>query len=123
MKENKYYKFFHSTVLGGIICGIDHPIEWIINAHRTPGGNLTPEYYQEVEKYVPRFLVEIFESLFMRSPDSATEVLEMCDNHYPEGHLCRGYFNFLKPDIEKYLRENVKLLEAEEAEDEGIPEE
>jgi len=100
-----YYKFFHYTVTLGLGCGLDHPVEWIINAHRTPRGTLTPTYYWKVEKYVPRFLVEIFESLFMRSPDSATEVLEMCNNHYPEGHLCRGYFNFLKPNIEEYLKE------------------
>jgi len=117
-----YYKFFHSTVLGGIACGLNHPVEWIINAHRTPGGTLTPAYYWKVEKHVPRFLVEIFKSLFLRLPDSASEVLEMCDlflrlpdsasevlemcdNHYPKGHLCRGYFNFLKVDIEEYLKE------------------
>lgn len=99
-----YYKFFHSIVLNGIMCGLDHPVEWIINAHRTPGGTLPLDYYQKVEKYVPRFLVEIFESLFLRLPTNATEVLEMCDNHYSEGHLCRGYFNFLKTDIEEYLR-------------------
>jgi len=105
-----YYKFFHSTVLGGIACGLNHPVEWIINAHRTPGGTLTPAYYWKVEKHVPRFLVEIFKSLFLRLPDSASEVLEMCDNHYPKGHLCRGYFNFLKVDIERYLK-NVKGVE------------
>lgn len=101
-----YYRFFHSTVLDGITYGLNHPIEWIINTHRTPGGTLTPAYYRGVEKHTPRFLVDIFKSLFLSRPNNATELLNMCDNYYPEGHLCRGYFSFLKPDIEKYLKEN-----------------
>jgi len=108
-EEGEYLRFFHDVVLTGIACGLDHPIEWIINAHRAPGGSLTQECYQEVEKHTPRFLVEVFENLFMRRPNNATEVLEMCDNHYPEGHLCRGYFNFLKADIERYLGGNSRL--------------
>ena len=98
-----YYRFFHYVVTLGIASGLRHPVEWLINAHRVPGGTLAPEYYQRVEKNTPRFLTDIFDSLNFGLPNSADDILNMCDEVYPERHLCKGYFQFLKTDIEKYL--------------------
>jgi len=110
-KDEEYYKFFYGAVLSGIASGLTHPVEWMINTHRVPGGSMTPEYYREVERYVPRALIDIFEALHLELPRNANEILEMCDSHYPEGHLCRGYFEFLKQDIERCLKKVVKERE------------
>jgi len=57
-----YYRFFRNTVLCGIACSLEHPVEWLINIHRV-----------------------IFEALHLELPRNADEILEMCDSHYPEG--------------------------------------
>jgi len=103
---NDYYKFFHFTVTLGLECGLTHPVEWAINVHRTPGGTLSSDYYKKVNRYLPRYLVEIFKCFYLRCPENADEVLKMCDDHYPEGHMCKGYFSALKSEIEKYIKEN-----------------
>ncbi len=99
-----YCEFFHHVVMTGIVCGLRHPVEWVINAHRVPGGALTADYYQWVEKYIPQFLSEIYKATFFREPSSARDVLDMCDAHYPDGHLCKGYFNFLEEKIDEYIK-------------------
>jgi hypothetical protein len=101
--ELAYLRFFHFAVTGGIICGLDHPIEWAINAYRTPGFTPSPDHYRDARKHLPQFLCEMFRNLNMREPESADEVLTWCDEHYPEGHLARRYFEFLKPEITGYL--------------------
>ena len=110
-KDEEYYKFFYGAVLSGIASGLRYPVEWLINIHRVPGGSMTPEYYQEVERYIPRALIDIYETLHLELPRSADEVLKMCDSHYSEGHLCRGYFEFLKHDIERCLKKVVEERE------------
>ena len=106
-----YYRFFRNTVLCGIACSLEHPVEWLINIHRVPGGSMTTEYYQEVERHIPRALIDIFEALHLELPRNADEILEMCDSHYPEGHLCRGYFEFLRQDIEECLEKVIEERE------------
>ena len=103
--ELAYLRFFHFAVTGGIICGLDHPIEWAINAYRTPGGTLSADYYRDARKHLPRFLCEMYRDLNMREPETADEVLAWCDEHYRKDHLCRGFFGFLKEEIDGYLKE------------------
>ncbi|MCD6262328.1 MAG: hypothetical protein J7J52_04830 [Deltaproteobacteria bacterium] len=99
-----YHEFFHYAVLAGIASGLQHPVDWLVYVHRMPEENMTPEYYQEVERFLPRLLIDFFGSLNLRLPTNADEVLRMCDKHYPKGHLCRGYFTFLRQDIEKEIK-------------------
>ena len=100
-----YYKFFYEAVTAGIACGLSHPVEWMVNIHRLPGGSMHPDYYKTIESYLPRALVDIFKNSNMRLPKNADEILNMCNLHYPEGHICRGYFDFLGKEIEKYVKE------------------
>lgn len=104
-EELAYLRFFHFAVTAGIICGLDHPIEWAINAYRTPGGTLSGDHYRDARKHLPRFLCEMFEDLNQKEPEGTDEVLAWCDEHYREGHLARGFFGFLRPEVDRYLEE------------------
>jgi len=106
--DSAYNRFFVSAVKTGWLCGLLHPVEIAINAHRTPGGTLSEEYYRTVEKHLPRFLCEVYEDVLTRTPESAEDVLEFCDSHYHQGHLCRGYFDFLRDDIQKYVQAHYR---------------
>jgi hypothetical protein len=101
----EYYKFFYSTVTAGICCGLGHPIEWIINIHRTPGGTLGDNYYKTVETHVPRFLYELFQNLYLEDPEDADDIIKMCNSHYKNSpnQFCNYYFAFLIPQIQKYI--------------------
>ena len=98
--ENEYLRTFHWIVTSGIVCGLDHPIEWAVNALRTPGATLEEDYYERMYHHLPRFLVEMFEAEHCRESESIEELRSWCDNHYPEGHLCRGFFS----DMELWKR-------------------
>lgn len=109
MNNNKrYLEVFHDIVTGGICCGLQYPIEWAVNAHRVPGGSLTLDYYQELDKYLPQYLYEMFMWDCCTEVKSAQEILDWCDNWYKNNTFCQGYFNYLKDDIDKYIKEKAK---------------
>ena len=103
-KTDDYYKFCYFMMMTGIACGLNHPIEWAVNAHRTPGGILGEEYYRKCEEYLPKFLVDVYDSIFLRPPESADDVLKMCDDHYKNNQFCIGYFEFLRDRIDSEIR-------------------
>lgn len=88
----EYLEDFHWIVTLGIGCGLDHLIEWAVNAWRTPGGSLGLEYYERMRHSIPRFLAELYESCPRKRPGTLEEVLSWCDEHYEQGHMCRGFF-------------------------------
>lgn len=95
-----YLEFFRSVVTAGLICGLDNPIEWAVNAHR--GGSLTNDFV-EVNRHMPEFLFDMFEVACLRNPKYAQEVLDFVNSRYPSQHLAHGYFDFLKPQIQAYI--------------------
>lgn len=99
----EYLSTFHAIVAVGLTCGLEHPVGWAINAHRVPGGSLPEDYYERMERHLPRYLCEMYELLNMETPTTTRQVLDWCDSLYPEGHLMRGYFAFLTPSLVAYL--------------------
>jgi hypothetical protein len=94
-EDQDYLKAFESIVTMGLVCGLTHPIEWAVNADRTPGGTLTDEYYEAMAKAIPRFLVESFAMLtgmYREGRVTKDDVLDWVDEHYKDNELCRGYF-------------------------------
>ena len=101
--DNDYLQFFYDTVLTGIICGLEHPIEWIVNADRIPGGTLEGDYYKWIEKHTSRFLYEMYEIYHYEPPKCAKDVLDWCDDHYKHNTMCQKYFNHLESKIQEYI--------------------
>ena len=107
LEDCEFYQFVYDTFTCGIICGLQHPIEWAINIHRTPGVSFKPEFYQSVEKHLPRFLCLLYELFNMDPPRTAKNVLQMCDQHYQHNTLCQRYFDFLENQINMYIKGNL----------------
>lgn len=106
--EATYNRVFRWIVTSGITCGLDHPIEWAINAWRTPGGTFPDSYYVEMAAYLPRFLVEFFQA---QGPgaESATakDILQWVEAHYPDGRF-DGFFDCLADRITAVLVETPR---------------
>ena len=100
-----YNEAFRSIVLMGVTSGLRWPLEWAINAHRTPGATMLTSYYEELEGHLPRFLCEMYEAECLEQTTDANDILEWADHHYVEGHLARGYFGFLRDKIDEYVRD------------------
>lgn len=102
--EAAYNRVFRWIVTSGITCGLDHPIEWAINAWRTPGGTLSEAYYQEMRAHLPRFLVEMYQT---QGPgtESATarDILQWVEGHYSDDRF-NGFFDFLTDEITAALK-------------------
>jgi hypothetical protein len=116
-QDADYYEFFYWTVAAGVTCGLMHPVEWLINAWRTPGCTLPPEHYESCRKHTPRYLCDIFDFLNMRRAENANEVLEMCDKHYPEGHMCKGFFERTREELDRYIKEQIHGLQEDSGEE------
>jgi len=116
----EYLEFYHWTVSGGLICGLDHPIEWAVNAIRTPGATFTEDYYKRANKLMPQYLYEMYAAINCGSPMSAQDVLEWCDDHYKQNKMCQGFFDYLEKDIQEHISKQRRIdtrrrIEAEKA--------
>lgn len=114
-----YLAFYNFIVSSGIVSKLTHPIEWAVNAYRTPGATFSKEYYIKCNKYLPRFLCEICSDYHCARPENADEVLQWCDAHYKQNSIIRnpfdlsriGIFNDLKSGIEEEIIRLNKLYE------------
>jgi hypothetical protein len=103
MTDADYFKEFHWIVTVGVGCGLEHPLEWAVQALRTPGGTLSPEYYATMEAVMPRFLVEMYEATYNEPPLLADDVLAWSDEHFKENDMMRGFFKYLRDDIAAFI--------------------
>ena len=94
----EYYDFFHSVVFSGICCGLEHPLEWVLNYWRTPGATMSPDYYTQARKLIPRLLVELYEATHMKIPEDATAVLKWFNAHW-EHDMFIGIFDSMTEGI------------------------
>jgi len=85
---DRYFAWFHETVMTGLVMGLTHPIEWIINAHRCQ--------IQNTDKYLLRFLHEMYEVHYLEKAQSIEQILDWVNNFYGTAHMCYGYFDSLK---------------------------
>jgi len=103
-KKDDYLPWFRSIVMMGLTCGLEGPVQWAMQAHRTPGGSFLPSYYVEIEKHLPRFLSEMYEARYCAKAKTADEVLDWCNEGYEDGEFTmRGYFEFLREAIAQHL--------------------
>lgn len=101
--DKKYLTFFYNVVIGGYICGLEHPIEWIVNAHRMAGATLPDEYYTNIEKHVPQFLYEFYEISHLRKAKNSDEIFKWHNDHYKHNTFVRNYWLFLESQIQEYI--------------------
>jgi hypothetical protein len=91
MDDTEYYHWFHYIVTSGIGCGLIHPIEWWLNAYRTPGGTLDDGYYQKIVQVAYRYFNDMFSSIHLKDPD-AQSVREWLVSYYQEDHFFKRSF-------------------------------
>lgn len=107
-----YEEFFVWTVTAGWGCGLEHPIQWCIQAWRTPGGTLSPGYYETAQVYIPRMLVEFFDATHMGSRDLAVgNVLEWTYSIYDDDHPCCRFFHGWSDRIQTAIDEHNARME------------
>ena len=109
MTDEEYYREFHWVVHCGFICGLVHPIEWIVNAHRTPGGTLTPEYYEKMNEITGRYLCEMYEAMNAPMPATLDNVIKWCNDYYPEEHFISNLGESFRPHISEFLESKESL--------------
>ena len=102
-----YFEYFHSVVMMGWICGLQHPIAWAIQADRV-ASQLDDVYREGNSRHISRFLVEFYEDSPREQPTTAGDVLDWINTYYPEKHI-NGYFDFLANDIAAYLQDRNRL--------------
>lgn len=93
MSTPTYLEDFHWIVTSGLTCGLDHPIEWAVNAVRTPGGTLSDDYYTRMRESVPRFLTEMYEAIELEEAAPWSKVQEWVNHYYQPDHPCQGFFD------------------------------
>jgi len=119
--QAEYHSFFHWITTSGLVCGLSHPIEWCINAVRTPGGTLSPDYYQQAERWVPHALAEFYEAVHCQPP-TVDGILEWVRHHYrideqptPNGSVTPiefrrgGFFDRWRHQIQAACEDHVVL--------------
>lgn len=106
--EYKYLQFYHWVVSSGIACGLNHPIEWAVNAWRTPGASFDEDYYRNAREFLPRFLCEMYSDENIGFPKSADEVLKWCNDHYDKNPMCQDFFEFIRDRIEDEMAKRKK---------------
>jgi hypothetical protein len=101
----EYLFFYHWVVSTGIVCGLEHPLEWALNALRTPGGTLSEEEQAKTRKYLPVFLVEMFEDFYQKNAESSKEILDWFRGHY-KTTIFEHYFDSFQDPIDKVINSN-----------------
>lgn len=97
-----YLQHFYSVVVGGIVCGLQHPIEWVAN-HLRSLGLYPPEKTAEIEEACVLMLCEFFEFDHIRPPENGAEVVQYVNQHYHPKHLCHGMFDEWQPAFDAYI--------------------
>lgn len=90
--DQQYLKDFHWCVTSGLVMDLDHPIGWAVNCWRTPGATFSPEYYQRMLRFIPRFLLEVLEAQNLGKP-TVEEVYQWVAEHYEQNPQMNDLFN------------------------------
>lgn len=107
-KDFEYLRFFHEVVTMGVICGLQHPIEWAVNASRSCVNVLPEECQRYTDEHMPRFLCEMYQHCTFETATTAEEIFEWIDSCYEKNTMCKGYFLFLKEEIDKHIEESKR---------------
>ena len=75
-----YNKHFRYMVRDGLICGLDHPIEWLINYSRCIA--IPYSEYAEVTEFCADVAQELFELEYCRVAKDQSEIQAWIDRHY-----------------------------------------
>ena len=108
-KDFEYLRFFHEVVTLGVICGLQHPIEWAVSSDRSCVDVLPGECQHYTNEHMPRFLCEMYQHCTFEIATTAEEIFEWVDKCYEKNPMCKGYFLFLKEGIDKYIEESKKI--------------
>jgi len=101
--ELGYLKFVHQVVLIGFAHGLTHPYEWLVQVWRTGPTRLPDAWYEEVRKYIPKFLYEITEHDCLKPPESAKEILDAVNSFYAKNSFIQGIFDPFNDEIQAYV--------------------
>ena len=63
-----------------------------MNAYRTPGGSLEPEFYERMLASVPRFLCDMFYASALRDPGTAEEIIAWANKWYEKNPMAQDFF-------------------------------
>jgi len=94
------------VITAGWLCGLQHPVEWAMQAWRTPGGTMGDDYYEEMKVVLPRLLCEFFEAERQQEP-TVDLVKEWMEDHYIVNDYAKEWcIRQLLPLVAKYLEES-----------------
>lgn len=100
--EIEYLQFFRSATLSAVAQDIRHPVDLVIALFHTRTAR--SEFGERLPYCLARFLCDNFEAEYGGRPQSAMEVLEWCDAHFPVDHPMVGSLRFLEGNINGHLR-------------------
>jgi len=81
--DEKYNKHFRLMVIEGLVCGLVHPIEWMVSYSRCLG--IAYSDYSEVNEFTHLVAQELFEVEHMRKAKDSEEIQRWVDNYYKKG--------------------------------------
>ena len=101
--ELGYLKFVREVMFMGFAHGLKHPYEWLVQAWRKGPTELPEAWYEEVRKYIPKFMYEIAEYDVLAPPESADEILESFNQLYHKNTFIQGVFDPFRDEIQAYV--------------------
>ena len=78
--RDKYYEHFHMMVTMGICCGLDHPVEWLVNYDRA----IAAPYHAipEIRRFVEIAAIDLYEWVHMEPPEDWEQVSKWISSYY-----------------------------------------
>lgn len=78
--DEKYNKHFYQMVTDGLCCGLDHPVEWMIDY----GRSLAMPYDQipEMNEFLGIVKFDLYEIMMHKKTDDPKVIQAWADSHY-----------------------------------------
>lgn len=78
--DDLYNKHFRCMVQEGLICGLSHPVEWIVNYSRCIGQPYS--IMPEIDVFIDLVSKDMFECIYCRAAKDNNEVSEWIRKYY-----------------------------------------
>lgn len=83
--DERYNKHFHNMIMGSLVCGLGHPVEWLTDYGRM----ICMPYDQipEMDEFVSLAWYELFEAVHCRRAENENDIQKWINEYYnqPKG--------------------------------------